>query len=106
MALKAVSSGRRTACPTFRSGWSSSISKAVISPVAATGLASIRRASSALAAAVLCPTRRSAAAATKAQPPSGVSALEPEEICASPQPTRPSPSRASTRIGAKASKVR
>jgi hypothetical protein len=69
-------------------------------------LAAMSAATAALAACVSEPTIFSACARQNAQPPSRVSLLEPGEMCPSPQPTRPSASRASTMIGSNAVKVR
>ncbi len=104
--LNGVRSGNFTSRSIRRSGWSSSISIAVSKAVAATLLVSRLAAIIAFACTVSLPTAATACSRQNSQPPSRVSLLEPGEICPSPQPIRPSASRASTMIGSNSVKVR
>jgi hypothetical protein len=106
LALKGLSSRCRSGALSSSSGWRCSISSALRNPVPATLLCSSSPATEAFALSTSLPTSDSASPQVKAQPPSRVSELEPGEICASPQPMRPSASRTSTRIGSNDSNVR
>lgn len=76
------------------------------SAVAATLLAAALPATVALASSVVLPINAAACSRQNAQPPSRVSLLEPGEMCPSPQPIRPSPSRTSRMIGLNSVNVR
>jgi hypothetical protein len=104
--LNGVSSGRRVSRSTVSSGCPSSISIAVTSAVVATLLAARSRAMMALASLESLPMTAAACSRQKVQPPSRVSVLDPGEMCPSPHPTRPLPSRTSTMIGSNSVKVR